>query len=121
MSTDERRLRIDLNGSCTGRWTTATGQKPEHPADDATLAREFGFDAGWVECHAVRQPTSIHFPDHARVRPHSLPQQSSQAFCRAQKPHLFSASAAEEFCDEPRGLKVCRCTVTLSGRRHRRA
>ena len=87
-----------------------TSQEPERLQEDATLARELGFDAEYVETVPLVNRPGIRFPDQARIHPRSYLAGVAKAFV-ALGGRIYEHSAADEFCDDPRAVKVAGYTV----------
>jgi glycine/D-amino acid oxidase-like deaminating enzyme/nitrite reductase/ring-hydroxylating ferredoxin subunit len=95
-------LHAPLNGE--------TKQETERLQEDATLARDLGFDAEYVEAVPLVNLPGIRFPGQARIQPRSYLAGVARAFV-ALGGRIYEHSAADEFCDEPRAVKVGRHTV----------
>ena len=78
--------------------------------EDAQLARDLGFDAVYVQTVPLMNLPGIRFPDQARIHPRRYLAGVSKAF-EALGGRIYEHSAADEFCDEPRAVKVGRHTV----------
>jgi glycine/D-amino acid oxidase-like deaminating enzyme/nitrite reductase/ring-hydroxylating ferredoxin subunit len=87
-----------------------TSQEPERLQEDATLARDLGFDAEYVETVPLVNRPGIRFPDQARIHPRSYLAGVAKAFV-ALGGRIYEHSAADEFCDDPRAMKVAGYTV----------
>ena len=79
-----------------------------------TLARELGFDAEYVEAVPLVDRPGIRFADQARIHPRRYLAGVAKAFV-ALGGRIHEHSAAEEFCDEPRAVKVNGHTVSVRG------
>jgi glycine/D-amino acid oxidase-like deaminating enzyme/nitrite reductase/ring-hydroxylating ferredoxin subunit len=86
------------------------GQEPKRLQEDATLAREMGFDAEYVEAVPLAQLPGIRFADQARVHPRSYLAGVAKA-CVALGGRIFEHSPVDEFCEDPRAVKVGGQTV----------
>ena len=78
-----------------------TSQEPERLQEDATLARDLGFDAEYVEAVPLVNRPGIRFADQARIHPRRYLAGVAKAFV-ALGGRIYEHSAADEFCDEPR-------------------
>ncbi len=78
--------------------------------EDATLAREMGFDAELVETVPLMNRPGIRFADQARIHPRSYLAGVAKAFV-ALGGRIYEHSTADEFCDDPRAVKVGSHTV----------
>jgi glycine/D-amino acid oxidase-like deaminating enzyme len=87
-----------------------TSQERERLQEDATLARDLGFDAEYVETVPLVNRPGIRFPDQARIHPRSYLAGVAKAFV-ALGGRIYEHSAADEFCDDPRAVKVAGYTV----------
>ena len=87
-----------------------TSQEPERLQEDATLARELGFDAEYVETVPLVNRPGIRFPDQARIHPRSYLAGVARAFVELGG-RIYEHSAADEFCADPRAVKVAGYTV----------
>jgi glycine/D-amino acid oxidase-like deaminating enzyme len=87
-----------------------TREEPARLQEDATLAREMGFDADYVETVPLANQPGIRFADQARIHPRSYLAGVAKAFV-ALGGRIFERSAADEFCDGPRAVKVAGQTV----------
>jgi glycine/D-amino acid oxidase-like deaminating enzyme/nitrite reductase/ring-hydroxylating ferredoxin subunit len=87
-----------------------TGQEAGRLQDDATLARDLGFDAEYVETVPLVKQPGIHFPNQARIHPRSYLAGVAKALV-ALGGRLYEHSAADEFCNDPRAVKVAGHTV----------
>jgi glycine/D-amino acid oxidase-like deaminating enzyme/nitrite reductase/ring-hydroxylating ferredoxin subunit len=87
-----------------------TSQEPERLQEDATLARDLGFDAEYVESVPLVNRPGIRFLNQARIQPRSYLAGVARALV-ALGGRIYEHSAADEFCDDPRAVKVARYTV----------
>jgi glycine/D-amino acid oxidase-like deaminating enzyme/nitrite reductase/ring-hydroxylating ferredoxin subunit len=87
-----------------------TNQEPQRLQEDAALARDLGFDAEYVETVPLVNRPGIRFADQARIHPRRYLAGVAQAFV-ALGGRIFEHSAVDEFCDEPRAVKVAGHTV----------
>jgi glycine/D-amino acid oxidase-like deaminating enzyme/nitrite reductase/ring-hydroxylating ferredoxin subunit len=87
-----------------------TREEPARLQEDATLAREMGFDADYVETVPLANQPGIRFADQARIHPRSYLAGVAKAFV-ALGGRIFERSTADEFCDGPRAVKVAGHTV----------
>jgi glycine/D-amino acid oxidase-like deaminating enzyme/nitrite reductase/ring-hydroxylating ferredoxin subunit len=78
--------------------------------EDATLAREMGFDAEFVETVPLMNRPGVRFADQARIHPRSYLAGVAKAFV-ALGGRIYEHSTADEFCDDPRAVKVGSHTV----------
>lgn len=78
--------------------------------EDTTLAREMGFDAEYIETVPLANQPGVRFADQARIHPRSYLAGVAKAFI-ARGGRIFEHSAADEFCDDPRAVKVSGQTV----------
>jgi glycine/D-amino acid oxidase-like deaminating enzyme/nitrite reductase/ring-hydroxylating ferredoxin subunit len=85
-------------------------QEAERLQEDATLARDLGFDAEYVEAVPLVNLPGIRFPEQARIHPRRYLAGIARAFV-ALGGRIYEHSAADEFCDEPRAVKVAGHTV----------
>ena len=74
------------------------------------LARELGFDAEYVDAVPLVNQPGIRFADQARIHPRRYLAGVAKAFV-ARGGRIYEHSAAEEFCDAPRAVKVGGHTV----------
>ena len=81
------------------------GQEPERLQEDAALARDLGFDAEYVETVPLVNRPGICFPNQARIHPRSYLAGVAKAFV-ALGGRIYEHSAADEFRDDPRAVKV---------------
>ena len=99
-----------------GRWISAPARltTPIATANDlkadATLANELGFDAEFVETVPLIDRPGIRFADQARIQPRAYLAGVAKAFV-ALGGRIYEHSAADEFCDDPRAVKVAGHTV----------
>jgi glycine/D-amino acid oxidase-like deaminating enzyme/nitrite reductase/ring-hydroxylating ferredoxin subunit len=77
---------------------------------DATLARELGFDAEYLETVPFVNRPGVRFPNQARIHPRSYLAGVARAFVELGG-RIYEHSAADEFCDDPRAVKVAGNTV----------
>jgi glycine/D-amino acid oxidase-like deaminating enzyme/nitrite reductase/ring-hydroxylating ferredoxin subunit len=73
--------------------------------EDATLAREMGFDAEYVEDVPLANLPGIRFANQARIHPRSYLAGVAKAFVGLGG-QIYEHSTADEFCDDPRAVKV---------------
>jgi glycine/D-amino acid oxidase-like deaminating enzyme/nitrite reductase/ring-hydroxylating ferredoxin subunit len=78
--------------------------------EDATLAREMGFDAEFVETVPLMNRPGIRFADQARIHPRSYLAGVAKAFV-ALGGRIYEHSTADDFCDDPRAVKVAGHTI----------
>lgn len=78
--------------------------------EDATLARDMGFDAEFVETVPLMNLPGIRFADQARIHPRRYLAGLVKAFV-AWGGRIYEHSAVDEFCDDPRAVKVAGYTV----------
>ena len=100
-------LTLRSNGSmdiCTLR-PDDTDHNSEDLKADATLANELGFDAEYVETVPLMDRPGIRFTDQARIQPRAYLAGVAKAFV-ALGGRIYEHSAADEFCDNPRAVKV---------------
>jgi glycine/D-amino acid oxidase-like deaminating enzyme/nitrite reductase/ring-hydroxylating ferredoxin subunit len=95
-------LHAPLNGE--------TGQEAERLQEDATLARDLGFDAEYVEAVPLVNRPGIRLANQARIQPRAYLAGVAKAFV-ALGGRIHEHSAADEFCDDPRAVKVNGHTV----------
>jgi glycine/D-amino acid oxidase-like deaminating enzyme/nitrite reductase/ring-hydroxylating ferredoxin subunit len=86
------------------------GEEPGRLREDAALAREMGFDAEFVESVPLADLPGIRFADQARVHPRRYLAGVAKALT-ALDGRIYEHSAADEFCDGPRAVKVGGYTV----------
>jgi glycine/D-amino acid oxidase-like deaminating enzyme/nitrite reductase/ring-hydroxylating ferredoxin subunit len=82
----------------------------ERLEDDATLARELGFDAEYIEAVPVVNRPGIRFANQAHVHPRSYLAGVAKALI-ALGVRIYEHSSADEFCDDPRAVKAADHTV----------
>jgi len=85
--------------------------QPEQLQADATLADELGFDAEYVESVPLVDRPGVRFADQARIHPRKYLAGVAKAFV-ALGGRIHEHSEADEFCDDPRGVKANGHTVT---------
>ena len=85
------------------------GKEPE-VEEDVKLAREMGFDAEFVETVPLMNLPGIRFADQAHIHPRSYLAGVAKAFV-ALGGRIYEHSTADEFCDDPRAVKVGAYTV----------
>ena len=78
---------------------------------DATLAGELGFDAEYLESIPLVARPGIRFANQARIHPRKYLAAVAKAFVELGG-RIHEHSEAEEFCDDPRSVKVNGHTVT---------
>ena len=78
---------------------------------DATLAGELGFDAEYLESVPLVDRPGVRFADQARIHPRRYLAGVAKAFV-ALGGRIHEHSEADEFCDDPRGVKANGHTVT---------
>ena len=78
--------------------------------EDASLARDLGFDCEFVESVPLVDRPGIHVVDQARLQPRVYLAGVAKAIV-ALGGHIYEHSAADEFCDDPRSVKVGAYTV----------
>ena len=85
----------------------------KHLKADATMADELGFDAEFLESLPLVGRPGIRFADQARIHPRRYLAGVAKALA-ALGGRIYEHSAADEFCDNPRGVKanghLVRCT-----------
>jgi glycine/D-amino acid oxidase-like deaminating enzyme/nitrite reductase/ring-hydroxylating ferredoxin subunit len=79
--------------------------------EEAALARELGFDAEYVDTVPVVGAPGVRFANQARIHPRRYLAGVAQAFV-ALGGRIHEHSAVDEFCDDPRAVKVNGHTVT---------
>jgi glycine/D-amino acid oxidase-like deaminating enzyme/nitrite reductase/ring-hydroxylating ferredoxin subunit len=84
-------------------------KEAERLQEDARLAGDLGFDAEYVEAVPFNVP-GIRFADQARIHPRRYLAGVAKAFVGLGG-RIYEHSAADEFCDEPRAVKVGAHTV----------
>jgi len=87
-----------------------SSQESRRLQEDATLAREMGFDAQYVDAVPLANVPGIRFAEQARIHPRSYLAGVSKAFV-ALGGRIYEHSAADEFCDDPRAVNVGDHTV----------
>jgi glycine/D-amino acid oxidase-like deaminating enzyme/nitrite reductase/ring-hydroxylating ferredoxin subunit len=87
-----------------------TSEEPQRLKEDTTLARDLGFDAEYVETVPLVNRPGIRFADQARIQPRSYLAGVAKAFV-ALGGRIYEHSSVDEFCDDPRAVKVARHTV----------
>ena len=85
--------------------------QPERLKADATLARELGFDAEYLESVPLVGRPGVRFADQARIHPRRYLAGVAKAFV-ALGGRIHEHSEADEFCDDPRAVKANGHTVT---------
>jgi glycine/D-amino acid oxidase-like deaminating enzyme/nitrite reductase/ring-hydroxylating ferredoxin subunit len=85
--------------------------QPEHLKADARLAGELGFDAEYLESLPLVGRPGVRFADQARIHPRRYLAGVANAFM-ALGGRIHEHSEADEFCDDPRGVKANGHTVT---------
>ena len=85
--------------------------QPEHLQADAKLAGELGFDAEYLESVPLVGRPGVRFADQARIHPRKYLAGVAKAFV-ALGGRIHEHSEADEFCDDPRRVKVGGHTVT---------
>lgn len=99
---------------CAFEWTSGYLHAPEGKADerqikefeeDARLATELGFDADFVSDVPFVGGPGVHFENQARFHPRKYLAGLADAI-RANGGLIFERSQAEEFSDDPRGVKA---------------
>ena len=85
-------------------------EEPQRLEEDARLAREMGFDAEFVETVPLMNLPGIRFADQARIHPRSYLAGVAKAFVSLGG-RIYEHSTADEFCDDPRAVKVGAHTV----------
>jgi len=94
-----------VDGYLHARLDDETGAEPERLREDATLARELGFDAEYVETVPLVNRPGIRFSDQARIQPRSYLAGVATAFVEMGG-RIHEHSSADEFCNEPRAVKA---------------
>jgi len=79
--------------------------------EDASLAGEFGFEAEYVDAAPLVGRPAIRFPHQARVHPRRYLAGLAKAFV-ALGGQIHEHSDADDFCDDPRAVKVGDRAVT---------
>ena len=85
-------------------------EEPKRLEEDATLAREMGFDAEFVETVPLMNRPGVRFADQAHIHPRSYLAGVAKAFV-ALGGRIYEHSTADEFCDDPRAVKVAGHTM----------
>jgi glycine/D-amino acid oxidase-like deaminating enzyme/nitrite reductase/ring-hydroxylating ferredoxin subunit len=88
----------------------AARAEPQRLEEDATLASEMGFDAEYVEAVPLTKLPGIRFANQARIHPRSYLAGVAKAFV-ALGGQIYEHSTGDEFCDDPRAVKVGDHTV----------
>ncbi len=96
-------------GTCTRR--LATTRLLEHLKADAKLAGELGFDADYLESVPLMGRPGVRFADQARMQPRKYLAGVAKALV-ALGGRIHELSEVDEFCDDPRRVKVGGHTVT---------
>ena len=78
---------------------------------DATLAGELGFDAEYLESVPLLDRPGVRFANQARIQPRQYLAGVAKAFV-ALGGRIHEHSEADEFCNDPRGVKANGHTVT---------
>jgi glycine/D-amino acid oxidase-like deaminating enzyme/nitrite reductase/ring-hydroxylating ferredoxin subunit len=87
------------------------GNEADRLEEEAGLARDLGFDAEYVEAAPLVDRPGIRFADQARVHPRAYLAGVAKAFV-ALGGRIHEHSEAEDFCDQPRAVKVNGRTVS---------
>lgn len=95
-------LHAPLNGEAT--------DEVDRLQEDVRLVRDLGFDAAYVEAVPLLNLPGIRFADQARIHVRRYLAGVAKAFV-ALGGRIHEHSPADEFCDEPRAVKVNRHTV----------
>jgi glycine/D-amino acid oxidase-like deaminating enzyme/nitrite reductase/ring-hydroxylating ferredoxin subunit len=82
----------------------------EQLKSDAALASDLGFDAEYLEIVPLIGQPGIRFTNQARIQPRAYLAGVAKAFV-ALGGRIYEHSAADEFCDTPRAIKVAGQTV----------
>ena len=82
-----------------------TAQESARLKEDATLARDLGFDAEHVETVPLMSRPGIRFAGQARIQPRAYLAGIAKAFV-ALGGRIHEHSAADEFSEDPRAVKV---------------
>ncbi len=90
-------LHAPLNGE--------TKDEVEHLQEDASLARDLGFDAEYVDAVPLVNRPGIRFSGQARIHPRRYLAAVAKAFV-ALGGRIYEHAAAEEFSDDPRAVTV---------------
>ena len=85
--------------------TGETGHDREHLQEDATLARDLGFDAEYLDAVPLVNRPGIRFADQARIQPRRYLAGVARAFVELGG-RIYEHSAADEFCQNPRAVKA---------------
>jgi glycine/D-amino acid oxidase-like deaminating enzyme/nitrite reductase/ring-hydroxylating ferredoxin subunit len=85
-------------------------EEPKRLEEDAALAREMGFDAEFVETVPLMNRPGVRFADQAHIHPRSYLAGVAKAFV-ALGGRIYEHSTADEFCGDPRAVKVAGHTV----------
>ena len=80
-------------------------------SDDATLARDLGFDAEYVERAPLVNMPGIRFANQARMQPRAYLAGIAKAFVDLGG-QIYEQSPADEFSEDPRAVKVNGSTVS---------
>src|SRR4030095_2571073 len=88
-----------------------TSDDTERLRADATLAGELGFDAEYVDTIPLVARPGIRFANQARIHPRKYLAGVAKALV-ARGGRIHEHSEVEEFCDDPRRVKVGNHTVT---------
>ena len=88
-----------------------TSQESARLSEDATLAHGLGFDVEYVEAVPLVNRPGIRFPGQGRIHPRAYLAGVAKAFVTLGG-RIYEHSAADEFCDEPRTVKVAGHTVS---------
>jgi glycine/D-amino acid oxidase-like deaminating enzyme/nitrite reductase/ring-hydroxylating ferredoxin subunit len=83
----------------------------ERLEEEATLARELGFDAEYLETVPLVGQPGVRFSDQAHIHPRKYLAGVAKAI-GALGGQIFEHSEASEFCDDPRAVKVNGYDVT---------
>jgi len=94
-----------VEGYLHARPDDETGREAERLREDASLARDLGFDAEYVETVPLVNRPGIRFSDQARIQPRSYLAGVARAFVELGG-RIHEHSAADEFCNEPRAVKA---------------
>jgi glycine/D-amino acid oxidase-like deaminating enzyme/nitrite reductase/ring-hydroxylating ferredoxin subunit len=87
-----------------------TADQPEQLKSDAQLAGELGFDAEYLESVPLVGRPGVRYADQARIHPRRYLAGVAKAFV-ALGGWIHEHSEADEFCDDPRGVKANGHTV----------
>jgi len=90
--------------------TGEAGEEPERLREDAALARELGFDAEYIESAPLVARPGIRFGHQARMHPRRYLEGVAKAIV-AMGGRIYEHSTADDFCDDPRAVKVAGHTV----------